>query len=126
MYFWCIIGSMHPSLIMGNNAFYNAINGYSKEFLTEICNSFNRINFSLSSLKKPIKKSTLYEVFEEFKHLNITYLEFLKEIKKGSPKIFSSYLTVNLPSSFYGAVDHQIAEHTLVSEINDNIEKYLK
>ncbi len=126
MYFWSIIGAMHPSLIMGNNAFYNSINGYAKELLTEICNSFNRINFELSSLKRPIKKNALAEIFEEFKHLNITFLEFLKQIKQNSIKIFSTPAITRLPNDFYKTVDHMIAEHTLVDEINANIEKILK
>lgn len=125
MYFWSIIGSMHPSLLMGNNAFYNAINGYSKEFLTEVCNRFNGINFALSSLKKPLKKSGVGMIFADFCRLNNEYLEFLKEIKQTSPKIFTLPATMRLPSTFYSAVDHQIAEHTLVSEICGNIEKLL-
>lgn len=125
IYFWSIIGSMHPSLIMQNNAFYNAINGYAKEFLTGICNSFNNINFALSSLKKPVKKMGLGVVFKEFSSLNNDYLEFLKAVKQTNPKIFTLPSAVRLSASFYGAVDHQIAEHTLVTEINQNIEKIL-
>ncbi len=126
MYFWSIIGSMHPSLLMGNNAFYNAINGYSKEFLTEVCNTFNLINFNLSSLKRPIKRNSLVEIFDEFFHLNRTFLEFLKLIKQNSMKIFTTPAMTRLPADFYAAVDHQIGEHTLVDQINQNIEKFLK
>lgn len=125
MYFWSIIGSMHPSLIMGNNAFYNVINGYAKEFLTEVCNSFNSINFRLSSIKKGIKKKTVLPVFERFCALNNEYLEFLNAIKQTSPKIFTLPSSVRLPVNFYGAVDHQINEHNLVAEINRNIAKIL-
>lgn len=125
IYFWSIIGSMHPSLIMQNNAFYNAINGYAKEFLTGVCNSFNNINFSLSSLKKPVKKTGLGIVFKEFSSLNKDYLEFLKAVKQTSPKIFTLPSAVRLPASFYEALDHQIAEHTLVTQINQNIGKIL-
>ncbi len=125
MYFWSIIGAMHPSLLMGNNAFYNAINGYSKEFLTNVTNSFNRLNFMLSSLKKPIKKNALLPVFEEFSYLNENFLEFLRAIKQNSSKVFTSPFVSRLPTSFYEGVEHQIAEHTLVSEINQNIAKYL-
>lgn len=125
MYFWGIIGSMHPSLLMGSNAFYNAINGYSKEFLTGVTNSFNNLNFRLSSLKKPFKKALLSQIFEEFSHLNNSYLDFLKQIKNNSVKIFTTPMISRLPTTFYQAVDHQIAEHTLVKEINENIEKYL-
>jgi len=52
-------------------------------------------------------------------------LEFLKDIRKNSPKIFTTPMVTRLSSYFYGAVDHQIAEHKLVSEINENIAKYL-
>lgn len=125
IYFWSIIGSMHPSLIMQNNAFYGAINGYAKEFLTGICNSFNNINFALSSLKRPIKKANLGVIFNEFSSLNNDYLEFLKAIKSSNPKIFTLPSSLRLSASFYSAVDHQISEHTLVTEINQNIGKIL-
>ncbi len=125
MYFWSIIGSMHPSLLMGNNAFYNAVNGYSKEFLTEVCNGFNSINFRLSSLIKPLKKAAFREVFSEFSRLNEGYLEFLKAVKQASPKIFTAPSVTRLPSSFYSAVDHQISEHKLVAEIIQNSTNFL-
>ncbi len=126
MYFWSIIGGMHPSLLLNNNAFYNALNGYSKEFLTEVCNKFNNINFRLSSLKKPVKRNHLTPIFKDFCKLNIEYLEFLKAVKQNNPKIFISPNLSRLPEAFYSAVDHQINEHSLVEEINSNIEKYLK
>lgn len=121
MYFWCIIGSMHPSLLMGNNAFYNAINGYSKEFLTEICNKFNSVAFNLSSLKKPIKKTTILPIFEEFKALNASFLEFLKLVKSNNPRVYINSQNLRLSEAFYATVEHMIKEHTLVDEINRNI-----
>ena len=121
MYFWCIIGSMHPSLLMGNNAFYNAINGYSKEFLTEICNKFNLIAFNLSSLKKPIKKLAILPIFEEFKALNASFLEFLKLVKSNNPRVYINSQNLRLSEAFYATVEHMIKEHTLVDEINRNI-----
>ena len=122
-YFWSIIGSMHPSLLMGNNAFYNAINGYAKEFLTEICNGFNNICFRLSQTKKPIKKSIILPIFENFKTINNEYIGFLTTIKQTGPKIFTLPSSVRLPVAFYEAVEHQIAEHNLVAEINGNTSK---
>ncbi len=121
MYFWCIIGSMHPSLLMGNNAFYNAINGYSKEFLTDVCNRFNQIAFNLSQMKKPIKKAALAEIFSQFKQLNLAFLEFLKFVRTNNPRIFTNPQTLRLSESFYSTVTHMINEHTLVDEINRNI-----
>lgn len=125
MYFWCIIGSMHPSLLMDTNAFYNAINGYSKEFLTEICNSFNKIAFSLTNAKKPIKRIALRELFDQFQKLNIAFLEFLKLAKSNSPQIYSSPVSTRLSEDFYAKVEHMLKEHILVSEINQNIEKMI-
>ncbi len=126
MYFWSIIGGMHPSLLLNNNAFYNALNGYSKEFLTDACNKFNNINYRLSSIRKPVKRNALTDVFRDFCTLNLEYLEFLKSVKQNSPKIFITPNLSRLPESFYAAVEHQINEHNLVKEINANIEKYLK
>lgn len=125
MYFWGIIGAMHPSLLMDTNAFYNAINGYSKEFLTSITNGFNKINFLLSQLKKPVKKQEMKEVFTHFKNLNSSMLEFLLLAKSNSPRVYSSPQTLKLSEDFYGKVQHMINEHTLVKEINANIEKML-
>lgn len=125
MYFWSIIGSMHPSLLMDTNAFYNAINGYAKEFLTNVCNSFNKIAFLLSDTKKPIKRFVLREIFEDFEKLNISFLEFLKLAKSNSPQIYSSPSTLRLSQDFYGKVEHMIKEHTLVKEINQNIKTKL-
>lgn len=121
MYFWCIIGSMHPSLLMGNNAFYNAINGYSKEFLTDVCNKFNGIAFKLSEIKKPVKKVSLAPVFEEFNALNTEFLEFLKLVKANNPRVYINSQNLRLSESFYSTVRHMINEHTLVDEINRNI-----
>lgn len=121
IYFWCIIGSMHPSLLMGNNAFYNAINGYSKEFLTDVCNRFNKIAFKLSQMKKPVKKGALAEIFLEFKELNSAFLEFLKLVKTNNPRIFTNPQNLRLSESFYATVEHMINEHTLVDEINRNL-----
>lgn len=126
MYFWSIIAAMHPSLLMGNNDFYNSINGYSKEFLTNITNNFNQINFNLSGLKKPVKKSGLVQIFNQFSELNSAFLEFLILIRQSSVKIFASPSVVRLSAGLYGTVDHMIKEHTLVSQINENISKVLK
>lgn len=125
MYFWSIIGAMHPSLLLDTNAFYNAINGYSKEFLTQITNNFNKINFRLSSLRKPIKKNHLKEIFEDFQNLNLSILDFLLLVKSNNPKIYSYPTGVNLSTQFYNKVEHMINEHTLVKEINQNISRTL-
>ncbi len=123
MYFWSIIGAMHPSLLLETNAFYNAINGYSKEFLTEITNNFNKVNFRLSSCHKPIKKTALKEIFEDFQNINLSILDFLLLVKSNNPKIYSYPASVNLSEQFYNKVEHMIKEHTLVKEINKNIQQ---
>lgn len=121
MYFWGIIGSIHPSFLIGNNAFYNAINGYSKEFLTDICNRFNLINFKLSQMKKPIKKTEIKPIFEEFKNLNGDFLEFLKLVKSNNLRIFITTPNLRLSEGFYSTLEHIILEHTLVRDIFSEI-----
>ncbi len=125
MYFWSIIGAMHPSLLMDSNAFYNSINGYSREYLTEITNNFGKLNFALSSLKRPLQKKPLAELFEFFCELNTAFLDFLLAAKAGNIKIYSSTSAVRLPNSFYAKAEHMIKEHTLVNELNINIKKRL-
>lgn len=125
IYFWSIIGSIHPSSLMESNAFYNSINAYSREYLTKITNGFNQINFSLSSIKKSPQKHALESIFEDFCTLNKTILDFLLSIRQGSPKIFVSSDNIHLPLSFYEKLQHMINEHTLVEKLNENIKKRL-
>lgn len=126
MYFWSIIGSIHPSSLLESNPFYNSINGYAKEYLTKITNGFNEINFSISTIKKNTNKNALINIFESFCSLNTAILEFLKLVKVGSPKIFIQSENIHLPTSFYEKVQHMINEHTHVEQINCNIKKRLR
>lgn len=125
IYFWSIIGAMHPALLAAVNAFYDATSTYTKEFLTDTTNRFNEVNFALSTLKRPITKPELLKVFEVFEKLNSKFLSFLMLIKQNSPKIYTNPYDTRLPQSFYGTVQHMINEHTLVSEINKGISEKL-
>lgn len=118
MYFWSVIGAMHPSLIMGNEKFYRTASLHTREYLTEITNRFNSICFSLSSLKKPPARAELKRVFEVFCALNSEFLRFLKLIKSGGSGIYAAGSPTDMPQSFYKSLDHIIGEHTLVNEIS--------
>ena len=118
MYFWSVIGAMHPSLIMGNEKFYRTASLHTREYLTEITNRFNSVCFNLSSLKKPPERAELKKIFEVFCALNSEFLRFLKLIKAGGSGIYAAGSPTDMPQSFYKSLDHIIGEHTLVKELS--------
>lgn len=125
MYFWSVIGAMHPSLMMGNEKFYRSASLHTREYLTEITNRFNLICFELSSLRKPPVKSELKKVFDSFCRLNLDFLRFLRLIKANGGGIFVAGAPTDMPQSFYESLDHMMAEHTLVGKLNEGMEKSL-
>ena len=125
MYFWSVIGSMHPSLLLNNSDFAAALNGYSKEFLRDIVNGFNGIGFMLSSLQKTTNKNKLLKIFENFQQLNSNFLSFLESALAGSARVYTSVSPQRFSDAFYKSVRHMIAEHKLVNELNQSIAKIL-
>jgi hypothetical protein len=125
MYFWAIIGAMHPSLLLNNNDFAVALNGYSHEFLKDTVNSFNAICFKLSNINSRGNKKELTKVFENFRQLNDSFLSFLIAAKKGSARVYSATSKPNLSDDFYKSAQHMITEHKLVSELCDGIAEIL-
>ncbi|MGN0493424.1 MAG: hypothetical protein ACI4F7_07230 [Acutalibacteraceae bacterium] len=125
MYFWSVIGAMHPSLMMGNERFYRSASLHTREYLTEITNRFNVICFELSSLRKPPVKAELKRVFDSFCGLNLDFLRFLRLIKANGGGIFAAGAPTDMPQSFYKSLDHIISEHTLVKELNEGMERSL-
>ena len=119
IYFWSVIGAMHPSLLLNNSDFSAAINGYSRELLRDTANGFNGICFRLSSVYK--NKKELTKIFEDFRQLNSNFLSFLISAQKGSARVFTSTVKPTLSDSFYRAAQHMINEHKLVSELCDAI-----
>ena len=117
MYFWSVIGAMHPSLMMGNEKFYRSASLHTRDYLTEITNRFNSVCFSLSSLKKPPTRDELEKVFCTFRELNSDFLRFLKIIKTGERGVFAVGAPTDMPQSFYKSLDHIIGEHTLVKKL---------
>ena len=117
MYFWSVIGAIHPSLMIGNDRFYRSASMHTREYLTEITNRFNLICFKLSELKKPPVKAELKPVFDEFCRLNSEFLQFLKAIKQNRGGIYTAGAPIDMPQSFYKSLDHIIGEHTLVKEL---------
>jgi hypothetical protein len=117
MYFWSVIGAIHPSLMIGNDRFYRSASIYTREYLTEITNRFNLICFRLSELKKPTAKNELKPIFDEFCRLNLEFLRFLKAIKEKGGGIYTAGVPTDISQSFYKSLDHIIGEHTLVKEL---------
>lgn len=125
MYFWSVIGAMHPSLLLNNSDFAAALNGYSREFLRDTVNGFNGICFMLSSLSKTTNKKELLKIFENFQQLNINFLNFLESAYAGSARVYTSNLSQRFSDSFYKGVRHMIAEHKLVRELCEGIAEIL-
>lgn len=125
MYFWSVIGSMHPSLLLNNTDFAAALNGYSKEFLRDTVNGFNRISFALSELSKTTNKKELLKIFKNFQQLNCNFLNFLEAAYSGSARVYASTVTHRFSDSFYKASRHMIAEHKLVNELCEAIAETL-
>ena len=121
MYFWSVIGAIHPSLMIGNDRFYRSASMHTREYLTEITNRFNLICFRLSALKKPPAKNELKPVFDEFCRLNLEFLRFLKAIREKGGGIYTAGVPTDMPQSFYKSLDHIIGEHTLVKELCDTM-----
>ena len=117
MYFWSVIGAIHPSLMIGNDRFYRSASMHTREYLTEITNRFNLICFKLNELKKPPVKADLKPVFDEFCRLNLEFLRFLKAIKEKGGGIYTAGAPNDMPQTFYKSLDHIIGEHTLVKEL---------
>ncbi len=121
MYFWSVIGAMHPSLMMGNERFYRSASLRTREYLTEITNRFNSVCFSLGSLKKPPTSAELQKVFCVFCSLNSEFLRFLMLIKAGGGGVYAAGAPTDMPQSFYKSLDHIIGEHTLVKELAETM-----
>ncbi len=125
MYFWSVIGSMHPSLLFNNSDFAVALNGYSKEFLRDTVNGFNNICFMLSDIPKSSNKKELLKIFKNFQQLNINFLNFLESAYNGSARVYTSTTSQRFSDNFYKGARHMIAEHKLVCELNESIAQIL-
>lgn len=125
MYFWSVIGSMHPSLLLNNGDFAAALNGYSKEFMRDTVNGFNNICFMLSDIPKSSNKKELLKIFKNFQQLNINFLNFLESAYNGSARVYTSTTSQRFSDNFYKGARHMIAEHRLVCELNESIAQIL-
>ncbi len=125
LYFWSVIASMHPSLLLNSEDFKNAINGYSLEYLRDTANAFNEICYCLTALKKRTNKKELSEIFRKFRQLNLDFLAFLDAAVKGSMRVYSSTSSPRLSTAFYKRAQHIINEHKLVSELCDSLAESL-
>lgn len=125
MYFWSVIGSMHPSLLLNNSDFAAALNGYSREFLRDTVNGYNDICFKLSELSKTTNKKALLKIFNNFQQHNNNFLNFLESAYSGSARVYTSTAPHRFSDSFYKAARHMIAEHKLVDELNCSIAEIL-
>ena len=126
MYFWSIIGAMHPAILMGISPAGDVLPTALQKKLTNIKNKFNAIDFMLTSLKKPVSSKELFDIFINFETVNDEFLHLLTDMINGKEKILPDIFSSVLPQSFYGALSHMIAEHTYVKKLNKHFRLFFK
>lgn len=114
IYFWSLIGAEHPSLLMNvTPSEEQMLPNITIEKFTYFINKFNNINFKLTSIYDELNVDNLYDVYTEFKILNMNFLEFLNTFKD-DPKYLPESLKKNLPVLFFGVWQHILDEHEYV------------
>lgn len=124
MYFWSIIGAMHPAILMGISPANEVLPTALRNKLTNIKNKYNAIAFMLSSLKRPVSSKELSDIFINFESVNDEFLHLLTDMINGKEKVLPDIFSTVLPESFYGALSHMIAEHTYVKKLNKHFKLY--
>ena len=118
MYFWSIIGAMHPAILLGISPANDVLPTALSNKLKNTTNKFNTIAFMLSSLEKPISTNELSDIFINFESVNDEFLHLLTDMITGKEKVLPDIFNTVLPESFYGSLSHMIAEHTYVNKLN--------
>lgn len=126
MYFWSIIGAMHPAILMGISPAGDVLPNALKNKLINIKNKFNAIAFMLSSIKRPISKKELSDIFINFESTNEEILQLLINMKNGKEEVLPAIFNTVLPESFYGALSHMISEHTYVKKLNKHFRQFFE
>lgn len=119
LYFFAIIGALHAGTLLHNKQFMRTAVPDVKETLTRYANSFNEIDYALSASRQTLTMASLNKIFNDFKPLNAGMLDFLKNIKARSPKVFQSTSYVTLPQGFFDGIDHMIAEHEMMKRAGE-------
>lgn len=119
LYFWSIIGGMHPGILLANPAFSKAVTANTKNELGDYITAFNGICFSLTVKRPSLQMNSLGEIYSEFKEINTGFLNLLNGINNNSAGIYAPGMFASLPPSFFGGVRHMIDEHTAIKEISD-------
>ncbi len=118
IYFWSIIGGMHPGILLANGKFTGLITQNTKKRLDSFRTRFNDVCYRLSSTRSRLNMNELNGIYIDFKKLNSEFYDFLTEIKNQASGIFIPGSTP-LPASFYNGIDHMIAEHSMIMRISE-------
>lgn len=126
IYFWCIIASIHPGILLGNSVFERIIPVETKNDLMEYRLKFNLIAYDLSRLERPLKKDEISNIYNDFYNLNKCFLTMLSSIMKGDSSVIDVHFAKILPDSFYDSVNHMIGEHIYVENLKKDFDRILK
>lgn len=119
LYFFAIIAALHAGTLLHNKQFIHVTSPEVKKTLIDYANSFNSLDYSLTSQRQAMTPAILNGILAKFKPLNEGMLGLLNNIKERSPKIFQSTSYVTLPQSFFDGIDHMIAEHDMMKKASE-------
>lgn len=126
IYFWSIIGAEHTSILATISPIENDLPQKTKILLTEHANSFNAINYQLSTIYSRLNRNNLMNSFYEFITTNSNFLGLLENFETDDSPLLPAPLKTQLPQFFYTILTHIISEHTYIQTITYDFKKYFK
>lgn len=125
MYFWCIIGAQHPSIIDSLFPAEADLPKATQVMLVKITNEFNSIAHQLSKICPQLNKDSLSKLLKEFKFVNQEFLKLLDNFGEKNSQYFPDKIKKQLPKLFFGLLQHIEEEHEYVLNLCKRFEKYL-
>ncbi len=126
IYFWSLIGAQHTSIIATISPLENDLPQKTKALLTDYANSFNSINYQLSTIYCRLNRNNLMTSFYEFITTNSNFLGLLETINTNDNPLFPTEIKTKLPPLFYKILNHLIKEHTYIQTISYDFKKHFK
>lgn len=124
MYFWSLIGAQHPNLLLSTFSKDCLPPHMTREYLTEISNKFNCINYNLSRLyNNNLLKCDLKELFEDFEEVNSQFLCILKDFNRDASCYLPYDMKCHMPKLFFGVWKHIVEEHEYVKKLCCNLSR---
>lgn len=125
MYFWCIIGAEHPSIIGGVSPAEEMLPKTTKNLLLKVTKEFNNIAHQLSSVYANLSEDNLRIILREFTTVNKEFLKLLEKFDEKNSQYLPDSIKKQLPKLFFGVLEHIEDEHKYALHLAKRFEKYL-